>query len=38
VVDIFTKPSKLDKFEELREWLGVRCVAEFSLRKSVGIR
>lgn len=37
VADIFTKPLRLDRFEELREWLGVRSVAEFSLRKSVGI-
>jgi len=32
VADIFTKPLRLDRFEELREWLGVRSVAEFSLR------
>jgi len=37
VANIFTKPLRLDRFEELREWLGVRSVAKFSLRKSVGI-
>jgi len=37
VSDILTKPLRLDKFEELREWLRVGSVAEFNLRKSVGI-
>jgi len=33
VADMFTKPLRLDKFEELREWLAVRSVAKFSLKK-----
>jgi len=36
VTGIFTKPLRLEIFEELREWLEVRSVGD-SVRKGVGI-
>jgi len=33
VTDIFTKPLRLGKFEELREWIRARCITKFSLRR-----